>query len=197
MPTTTERGEQRGGRESRRRGLPIHGSESAAVERGASRYTPVTETAKVLLVTVDVDANSNGAGPGVIQQFEDGESVDQPATVRFPPPSPEHRPLTRWVTPRTRLRWRGHTPALAPESCSDSRASGARAANRVRPFRARRRALSRQGVRRRRTAASAGRARFRPRATSRSSSAGGPGEARRAGRVSCGRERARRTCGRC
>ncbi|WP_435349234.1 hypothetical protein [Haloarchaeobius sp. HRN-SO-5] len=44
----------------------------------------MTENTNVLLVTVDVDANPYEEGLEAIQQFKDGESVDQPAIVRFP-----------------------------------------------------------------------------------------------------------------
>jgi predicted transcriptional regulator len=44
----------------------------------------MTDSTNVLLVTVDSETNPYEEGLEVIQQLTAGESIDQPATVRFP-----------------------------------------------------------------------------------------------------------------
>jgi predicted transcriptional regulator len=44
----------------------------------------MTDTTNVLLVTVEDEANPYSEGLEAIRQLEAGESIDQPATVRFP-----------------------------------------------------------------------------------------------------------------
>ncbi|MFB6129598.1 MAG: hypothetical protein ABEJ28_02120 [Salinigranum sp.] len=44
----------------------------------------MTDTTNILLVTVDDETNPYEAGLEAIQQLEGSESIDQPATIRFP-----------------------------------------------------------------------------------------------------------------